>query len=142
MLIQKSLRISLLLIPLFILLPACSGLQAALPEPGTITGRIFCDCNQDGDCNQNELGLPDARVRLYSQQCTGTPLQTVTTDAQGFFTFEGVQPGQYCVIPDIDPVCGGYAGHMPTTDISRIIDLTSKEVLDLVWFGYTPYVHK
>lgn len=63
-------------------------------------------------------------------------LQSITTDADGQFSFAELAPGDYCVYPDLAPTCGGYAGNNPTTSISREVSLEPGGIVDLVWFGY------
>ncbi len=55
----------------------------------------------DGARQPDEPALANIVVQLAQGPCPGTVLSVVSTDAQGRFVFEGVQPGTYCV--RIDP---------------------------------------
>ncbi len=134
---KRSGMVLLLVVGCIVWLAACNQQNQT---PGKITGGVFCDCNKDGECDQNEEGINNVTVRLYMGACGEQLYETTTTDAQGQFAFTGLEPGDYCVFPDLDPVCGGYAGNFPTSSINRNVTVDPGETTDLLWFGYTIYV--
>ncbi|NPA06223.1 MAG: hypothetical protein GXO54_02330 [Chloroflexi bacterium] len=56
----------------------------------------------DGARQPDEPALANIVVQLAQGSCPGTVLSVASTDAQGRFVFEGVQPGTYCVRIDPD----------------------------------------
>lgn len=62
---------------------------------------VWEDYNNDGIQDPNELGIPGVTVNLLD--CFGNILDTTTTDADGYYSFTGLLPGDYniqIVIPD------------------------------------------
>ncbi|MEM7132618.1 MAG: SdrD B-like domain-containing protein [Chloroflexota bacterium] len=55
---------------------------------GSISGAIFTDLDNNGVQDANEPGIPNAIVTLNGAI-------SATTDEEGHYTFEGVEPGQY-----------------------------------------------
>lgn len=71
-------------------------------QTGSITGLKWQDDNADGVQQGTEPLLPNWQIVLWDQTHT-TQIASTATDAQGFYEFDGVQPGTYqvCeVIPD------------------------------------------
>lgn len=65
-------------------------------EPAAIGDTLWIDENQDGIQDASEPGFPDVTVNLY--ECLGTvPIATTTTDANGFYKFDNLAPGDYFV---------------------------------------------
>src|SRR5262249_36068388 len=63
---------------------------------GTLTGQAFIDANSNGARDAGELALTGLDVNLVGTTIQGTPVQlTATTDEQGAFAFQNVQPGNY-----------------------------------------------
>ena len=60
-----------------------------------VGNRVWVDANQNGIQDPGELGFPGATVRLYS--ATGTLLQTTTTNDQGIYGFNNLDPGSYFI---------------------------------------------
>lgn len=56
-------------------------------------GLVWKDTNKNGLQNSNEPGLGGVQVQLYDSD--GNVTQTSTTNAQGKYLFENVQPGTY-----------------------------------------------
>jgi len=103
---------------------------------GSITGGVYNDCNNDGECDCDDKGIADITVRLYEGACGEFMIRSQQSDLQGEFAFRELSPGEYCVMTDVLPTCGGYAGNAPTTSISRKITLEPGQDIDLLWFGY------
>jgi hypothetical protein len=130
--LSKSATPSLLL---SLLLAALAG-QAFAAKSGSITGNVYCDMDKNGVCDCEEGGLENIPVRIYVQQCSGTPLQTVATDIKGNFEFTHFDPGTYCVMVQLDYVCGG---RVPTTTSFQQVELVDGETIRLPAFGYSEY---
>jgi hypothetical protein len=113
---------------------ACT--PVAEPQPGSISGGIYFDCDKSGELEDAETGISDMVVRLYHGGCGENLVQTHNTDEKGEFLFSGLEPGEYCVFPDFELKTCGYAGNAPTTPVSRHVTLESGMRVDLVWFGF------
>jgi alpha-glucoside transport system permease protein len=75
--------------------------QAVMPEPlqGGITGVVWRDFrpgeSEPGVVEEGELGIPGVVVELRDER--GQALDTATTETDGTFAFEEVDPGEYRV---------------------------------------------
>jgi alpha-glucoside transport system permease protein len=73
--------------------------QAVAPEAveGGIAGVVWRDFKpgggEPGEVEQEEVGLPGVTVQLRTEQ--GETVQEASTEANGTFVFEDVEPGQY-----------------------------------------------
>lgn len=105
-------------------------------EAGTITGSVYCDEDEDGQCGCEERGLRDIHIQLFTGHCGGTALQTIHTDREGHFSFHVPKPGHYFVKVDLEYVCGG---RVPTTDTCQEVNLGAGETVELTPFGYSEY---
>ena len=132
---MKYVKLSLLIC---LLAPALvvAGDQGWNAEAGHINGSVYCDQDEDGKCNCIEEGLHDMHVQLFTQQCGGTPLQTIHTDKEGNFSFYVPEPGYYYVMVDLKYVCGG---RIPTTEPCQQVELKAGETITLEPFGYSDY---
>jgi hypothetical protein len=102
---------------------------------GEIAGGIYCDENQNCECEESEQGLADISVMLFTDACTNAYLyRRIRTDAEGEFLFDDVPPGNYCLMPDLKTVCGGF---VPTTSIQQDVQVAAGEHTTVKWFGYT-----
>ena len=68
-------------------------------SPSRISGRVFFDANGDGLKQGSELGIGGVQIRLVgtSQFAENGVNVTVTTDAQGRYTFDALPPGEYTI---------------------------------------------
>jgi uncharacterized repeat protein (TIGR01451 family) len=70
----------------------------------SIGNRIWFDTNDDGQLNNGEVGVSDVLVRLYPANAAGTitgpAVATTTTDANGYYRFDGIPAGTYVVAVD------------------------------------------
>jgi len=101
--LSKSLVITILsTIALILILAGCSSADQNLP-PGEITGRVYLDEDANAECDTCgcDFYLEDIPIRLYRGNCGGLVHQTITTDAEGVFTFTDLRPGDYCVSPKV-----------------------------------------
>jgi len=123
---------ALFILPLY--LAACT--PVADPHTASITGGIYFDCDKDGECADDEIGMAGMCVRLYSGACGEDLIQTHSTDEKGEFTFSRLAAGKYCVFSDFELKTCGFGGNFPTTSISRSVTLDSGMKAELVWFGF------
>lgn len=71
------------------------------PELAAIGNFVWYDTNMNGIQDAGELGVTGVTVHLFD--CAGNMVATDTTDADGLYLFEGLQPGDYYVhfvLPD------------------------------------------
>jgi hypothetical protein len=127
------LPIAMLLLPL-LLVAFDSQLKAA--EPNSITGRVYCDTNQNSTCDCEEVGLADIEVQIFIDHCSGTAVQTISTDEEGNFTFRNFDPATYFVRVSLDYVCGG---RLPTNSSCQEVELQAGEAVSLAPFGLSDY---
>lgn len=116
------------------------GLLACTPvedsNSASISGRVFFDCDKDGECANDEDGIAGMCVRLYFGSCGENMLQNRTTGENGDFLFTGLAAGKYCVMADPELRTCGFAGNHPTTSISRHVTLEDGMHADIEWFGF------
>ena len=99
-----------------------------LGTPMSIGNRVWFDDGgttgtpNDGIINGDEAGVPNVIVELYADSNgdgipdTATPIDTVNTDAQGYYLFDGLPPGQYVVVLSEDNWTNGTLdGYLSTT---------------------------
>jgi alpha-glucoside transport system permease protein len=88
--------------------------QATVPEPlqGGITGVVWRDFKPGGgtpgEVEQEEVGLPGVTVRLRA--AGGDEVDSTTTEANGTFAFENVEPGDYRVAIAADTFAQPFGG--------------------------------
>lgn len=76
---------------------AVTGIDAGIAKPTTasLSGRYFCDENRDDLDNEDEPGIAGSLVLLRAVD--GSLAAETTTDADGFYWFEDLAPGEYVV---------------------------------------------
>ncbi|WP_235296393.1 SdrD B-like domain-containing protein [Portibacter marinus] len=97
-------------------------LDAGFYEPVSVGDTVFVDVNGNGLQDNGEPGIPGVEVTLYDNsgnQITelfdGTPIGTITTDANGLYKIDSLIPGSYYVIFDVTTATDGEAGnYVPT----------------------------
>ncbi len=67
------------------------------PPPVTITGRVFNDVNNSSSLDGSDTGLSGVTVQLYRNSCSGSTHQTTSSSGSGWFTFNDLPAGVYCV---------------------------------------------
>jgi alpha-glucoside transport system permease protein len=88
--------------------------QATMPEPlqGGITGVVWRDFKPGGgtpgEVEEEEVGLPGVTVEL--RDSGGESVDSATTEANGTFTFEDVEPGEYRVAIGPDTFAQPFGG--------------------------------
>lgn len=70
-------------------------MEARPPELASIGDYVWLDVNEDGIQDGNEIGYSGATVRLYD--CTEVLIATTLTDADGYYLFDDLIPGDYHV---------------------------------------------
>ncbi|MGK7865696.1 SdrD B-like domain-containing protein [Falsiroseomonas sp. E2-1-a20] len=81
-------------------------LDAGLLFAGSIGDRVWADRDGDGQQDAEEPGIGGVTVRLLGT--SGAVIAITTTDASGFYLFDGLRPGDYAVRFKTP------AGHTPT----------------------------
>jgi hypothetical protein len=65
-------------------------------SPGSLSGLVFEDFNDDGQVDFGERGIPGVSIRLAGTDALGNPVdRSQTTDADGAYVFLNVLPGHY-----------------------------------------------
>jgi protocatechuate 3,4-dioxygenase beta subunit len=65
-------------------------------KPGSVSGYVYIDANEDGIRDSGETGIPEVTVSLYD--FGGELLGTRETNADGYYEFDNLEPGVYSVI--------------------------------------------
>lgn len=116
------------------------GLAACTPvedsNSASISGRVFFDCDKDGDCADDEDGIAGMCVRLYFGECGENMLQNHTSDENGNFLFSELAAGTYCIMADPELLTCGFGGNHPTTSISRHVTVEDGMHAEVEWFGF------
>jgi len=117
--IRRSARVSVILTAMVVAVMlafwgAPTSVSAAASGPagtGAVSGRVFFDANGDGLVGPDpaELGVSAVTLQLLG----ATPTITLTTDANGVYTFAGLAAGSYTVV-ELLP-----AGYVTTTALSK-----------------------
>ena len=105
---------------------------------GSITGCVFRDRNGDSSII-DEPGMPNVTVTLYT--CDGTAVTSTITNADGIYTFENLQVGQYYVsteaVAGFIAAIGGDSAFESETYNSTCVDVVPNE-REEIKFGYIP----
>ena len=67
---------------------------------GIIGNTVWYDLDGDGSQDSGEVGIGQVTVYLYQGSCSGTPIATDVTDADGKYQFTHLISGDYCVVVD------------------------------------------
>lgn len=99
-----------------------------LTTPMSIGNRVWFDDGgttgipNNGILEGDEAGVPNVIVELYADTNgdgipdTTTPIDTVNTDADGYYLFDGLPPGQYVVVLSEDNwITGSLDGYLSTS---------------------------
>jgi hypothetical protein len=75
-----------------------SGNATKLYVAGSIGDFVWWDINKNGIQDAGEPGIQGVTVNLYNNgTCTGSPVATTTTNANGGYTFSNLGTGTYCI---------------------------------------------
>jgi len=94
---------------------------------GKIIGRKFNDFNGNGTYDEGEPFLPNWKIRL-----NGTKTDSLLTDAEGWFMFNGLFHGEYIVSEQQQ---SGWTQTYPTSPGTYTIQILSGTIVDTVYFG-------
>ncbi len=67
------------------------------PELYAVSGLVFYDDNENGLRDSGESGISNFQVDLREDDCGGTLMGSVLTDANGQYSFSGIPPGTYWI---------------------------------------------
>ncbi|MCK9424451.1 MAG: T9SS type A sorting domain-containing protein [Ignavibacteriaceae bacterium] len=104
-----------------------------LPVVGSICGIKFNDLNGNGVQDPGEIGLANWVINLKFQNAAGFITITDTTDANGNYCFNDLQPGGTYTVFETNQ--SGWTQTSPTSPGTYTIPLTSGEYRDSVDFG-------
>ncbi len=66
--------------------------------PNALSGFVYLDADNDGQKDSNEFGIATVEVTLRGVADSGEAVKfTATTDANGFYQFANLHPGQYAI---------------------------------------------
>jgi hypothetical protein len=80
--------------------PTATPTATATPQDGRIQGLVFVDANRNGQHDPGETGVSG---RLLQLKHNGAVVNNVTSDANGQYAFEAVQPGAWQVTLNTPP---------------------------------------
>lgn len=95
----------------------------------SLGNRVWYDLNNNGNRDASELGIPTVKVNLYLDSngdglADGAPIATTTTDANGYYRFDGLAAGNYVV--EVENPVGYFSssinGGDPDTSASDVDD--------------------
>ena len=73
-----------------------SGYNFGEIKPSTLGGSVFIDKNNNGKREAGDLGVGGVTIRLTGKDYKGNLVNaTVVTDANGYYSFKGIAPGNY-----------------------------------------------
>jgi protocatechuate 3,4-dioxygenase beta subunit len=83
---------------------AAVGSVTQIPRPASVSGFVYRDDNDSGTKDAGEIGLPGVQVRIepIDTIASQSPL-TMTTRADGSYSFTGLMPGRYRIIEVTQP---------------------------------------
>lgn len=81
-----------------VMTPGTSGVNYDFCEytPGSISGHVYEDKNDDGSRQPSEPFIPGVVIKLLD--ASGSMIAQTTTDSQGFYRFSNLGPGTYCIV--------------------------------------------
>jgi hypothetical protein len=63
-----------------------------------ISGQVRLDSDSDGDTTDDDPGIPEVTIELFDGVCSlGVDCRTYRTNANGFYIFNNVLPGNYTI---------------------------------------------
>ncbi|MDX2034801.1 MAG: SdrD B-like domain-containing protein [Blastocatellia bacterium] len=106
----------------------CGPCQQPPTPPGSLSGTVFCDNNDDGVQQAGEPGLAGVTITL-----SGAANRTTTTGSNGAYVFDNLQPGTYR-ITETQPAAEtdgretlGSLGGVVSNDMFSNIDLAANQ---------------
>ncbi len=121
----------LVFVLMLVLLTACGESEPPFTDngnPGQIQVTVFYDDNANGQMDPGEEGAISRVAIAQEVSCPPTNDPALQeTDAKGSYTFQGLQPGKYCVLFESN-------GLSVTTKMTQEIFVSSDQVT-IVHFG-------
>ncbi|MEE9438201.1 MAG: SdrD B-like domain-containing protein [Saprospiraceae bacterium] len=71
------------------------NIDGGVYSPATISDRVWYDSNKDGIQDTNEIGAENIEVVIFHS--FGIPIDTVTTNSEGIYTFTNLKQGLYII---------------------------------------------
>ncbi len=97
--------------------------DAGFNRPAEIGDFVWYDLDKDGVQDGNEVGIPNLTVTLTGTDGAGNPVnESTTTDANGFYLFDGLTPGTYKIT-----FTSPGAGYIPSPQDQGGNDLTDSD---------------
>jgi len=93
-----------------------TGMNAGMMIPGSVSGQVYVDENDNGQRDPGEDGLTSVNVSLVDDE--GAAVFTVNPQADGSFVFDAVMPGIYQVSYEL-PERGVFANGTALADNTR-----------------------
>ena len=110
-----------------------TGVDFVYVEAAVLSDVVFLDLNGNGEMEPIEEGVQGIVIILFGED--GFPIDTVTTDENGFFEFTDLPEGTYTIEIDPESVPDGFEFTTPT---SVTYDLETGEVISEEDFGIMP----
>ncbi|WP_367154843.1 SdrD B-like domain-containing protein [Methylomonas sp. HYX-M1] len=96
--------------------------DAGLYQLASIGNRIWYDTNANGIQDAGESGVAGVVVDLKDNNGLGAVLQTTTTDANGYYLFDNLKPGDYHIDIQEDTLPDGYEFTTPNAGSNDELD--------------------
>ncbi|MEM7535401.1 MAG: SdrD B-like domain-containing protein [Chloroflexota bacterium] len=103
-----------------------TSLDMGIVELVSVGDRVWLDSDGDGLQGESELGLPNVEVTLFN--ANGLPVfvngrpSTTTTDGNGNYRFDGLPPGSYFVVFNLNS--------LPDNHVATVSNVGSDDTLD------------
>ena len=92
------------------------NIKQSRENAGLLTGQVFLDENHDGIQQENEKGIPGARIAIKGSRLA------LNADPNGRFTIQNLPVGVYRIVPDMTRLPLGYLGNPEKIPPVRIGD--------------------
>jgi len=103
------------------------------PANASISGFIWQDADGDGNKQGGELTIGFQEIKLGTGACSSSGFAVKSSNLGGFYSFEGLAAGTYCVSVQRPEVCDHFS--TPTTATSVTVTLGIGELSEQL-FGY------
>ncbi|MEG0297564.1 MAG: SdrD B-like domain-containing protein [Clostridium sp.] len=117
-------------------------IDAGLCIPKLISGQAFFDCNNNGILDDNESLICDVQVSLIDEN--GIPIETTTTNCDGYYEFTNLPSGNYTVkvtaptdMTHVVPVPTNYYGSKPDPILETFMIILTNQDYTQGFAGFT-----
>ncbi|HEV2695398.1 MAG TPA: Ig-like domain-containing protein, partial [Verrucomicrobiae bacterium] len=117
-----------------------SSVAAVNTAAGSISGNVYSDPDQSGTLTAGDSSLQNVNLALYTDPngdgnpADGTLLQTVSTDANGYYELLNLSTGAFVVVQSILP---GYTGTAPANNRRAVLISTLTATTNQNFFQYS-----